>query len=346
MRPSRKLICLSLMAFGILANISMAFASDGAWFKAYNPDGSPLKHAPIYVFNGDIYAQQPIAELYPYDGVLAKSSPTYLGQTITDESGQFSITVQDYAQQSLILKLGSVTYPIRLEKTSDLARTPSADHIRVIEWDDGSGKVQNNKIYNWRTQNVVIFSNATKEESPAPHIILNTAYLNRLAAPTRPLTASDEAHLLRQLQNGAFQPKLLDDARRAITAKPKMLRELAAKYMGEHGTHICVPYLIDAIGDEEIKETAADTLTQLTGETFGTDSAKWKDWLNERNLIIEKIRAYQKDTNHEDIDIYRVHLNADKTKWGASFVFKNYQPGAPALSIDRQTGEIQFIQGR
>ena len=70
-------------------------------------------------------------------------------------------------------------------------------------------------------------------------------------------------------------------------------RESAARELGEVGDERAVPALIEALGDENIgspaavawemvlanyRATIAGALTKITGENFGPDHTKWKEW--------------------------------------------------------------------
>lgn len=326
-----------------------ALAAETAKFHISTPDGKPLKNMMIYVFDGDIYSKGSASELYPY-GAAAKAKPTYLGEVQTDDKGTFILNPQSYAQHNLVFAAGSIYFPIGVEKAIDLAHTLSDDHIRVAQWADSTGKIQANYIYNWREQNVVKYTDqgSSLPQKPAPYIELNTVYLTRLAPISVPLAQSDINHLLLQLKTPVYQIDLLDKAQRAITSSDATLRGYAATYLGKFGTYESVPYMIDALDDAEVENAAALALKDLTGENFSADTAKWKDWLNERNLVIAKVDKYLVDTGRTELKIYRIHLNAEKTQWGASLQKRNgpSEIGAPALSIDRQTGAIDFIMGR
>lgn len=341
---------LGILVLAVLFTFARtAHAADIAQFQVSKPDGKPLKNMMVYVFNGDLYSQGSASELYPY-GANAKTKPTYLGEVLTDDKGIFSLNPQNYVQQNLVFSSGSLYMPIGVEKAVDLAHTPSSDHIRIAEMADNMGNIRANHIYNWRTQHVVTIKQQGEPlpEKPAALITLKTFYLPRLAPKAPALTGSDIDHLRRQLEKPAYHPDLLQKSYSAITSNDAILRGFAATYLGKFGTYESVPYLIDALEDADIENAAALALKELTGENFSADSAKWKDWLAERNLVIGKIEKYLGDTGRTDLTIYRLNLNADKTHWNASLQKKNApaDSGTPALIVERNTGAIDFIVGQ
>lgn len=331
-------------------------ANDTAAVQIFAPNGLPLKNMPIYIFDGDIESKGGVNELYPYSSTLAKTKMTYLDEVKTDNNGIFQLHPTTYAQKSLVLRAGSIYTPIGLEKSSDIHHTPSEDHLRHIEWNDENGSVKANHIYNWRVGTVVTIPLdgqvlAEKSVNTTP---LNTYYIKRIMPVIMPpFSESDTAHLTKQFKQMTYHRNLLGDAHKAMSYHDHNpgLREAAAQYLGRHGDYISVSYLMDEISlgkDAHVKDAAFSALQELTGETFGDDLSIWREWLTERNLAIEKIESYLSDTGRLNLDIYRIHMNKEKTQWGASLQNKNApdEIGAPALLVDRVTGAINFIKGR
>jgi len=175
------------------------------------------------------------------------------------------------------------------------------------------------------------------------------------------------------LQTMTYKYGLLAKVHEALTsANNRMIRAMAATYLGRYGTYESVPLLINALSDESTyidmnsknrglgttRHRAYLALKELTGEDFGFQwnspieernvaIKKYKAWLKERDKIIELVRAYLKENNMDKYSIYRMHfINKEKTKWGAALTQDPPMFGAPVLTIDRQTHEINMIMGR
>lgn len=350
-----------------------AHASDLAQFSITKPSGAPLAKAKIYIYNGDMqFKLAPGQVAYPYSNE-GKTKSWYVGEIITDGKGDFDLNMQDFQPRNLILVAGSVFNPITIRKSSDLSYTPSADDIRVVEFAEGSSLVVANHIYNWRAHTVVDIpmGGAPSAEKPADRIALRVDYKQKQAPFTPDLEPEKVGMLMQPIESLTYRQSLLPDVHKAITGDDLSLRAYAATYLGRYGTAASVPYLIDALSDESVHVDADDkdpgmattryraalALRELTGENFGfvwngpqdeRDAAiyRWKDWLNERNIIIERVKKYLKETGHGDYYIYRIHLNKAKTAWSASLRKKQQQSGMSALSIDRKTLSVSVVAGQ
>lgn len=76
-----------------------------------------------------------------------------------------------------------------------------------------------------------------------------------------------------------------EDAQRAVpdfinTLKDKDLeaRRIAAWALGEIKNRQAIEPLILALKDEKVSWDSAEALKKITGEDFGTEYAKWKNW--------------------------------------------------------------------
>ena len=192
-------------------------------------------------------------------------------------------------------------------------------------------------------------------------------FIPQVANATKP-----EDPLYDHLQTMTYKYGLLDGVHKALTGDYMTLRAYAATYMGKYGTYESVPLLIDALSDGSshvganyvdagmatTRHRAYLALKELTGEDFGFQwnspveernvaIKKYKAWLKERDKIIELVRAYLKENNMDEFNIYTTHfINKEKTKWGAALTQNPPMPGAPVLTIDRKTHEINMIMGR
>jgi len=74
---------------------------------------------------------------------------------------------------------------------------------------------------------------------------------------------------------------LADRAILGLKQKSPALRLGAVKTLGARGDRRAVEPLIEILGDdnEQVREAAAEALKSITGQDFGGDAAKWKDWL-------------------------------------------------------------------
>jgi len=73
----------------------------------------------------------------------------------------------------------------------------------------------------------------------------------------------------------AMIPLLKDDV--------AVVREKTAWALGRTGEDLAVEPLIASLRDKDatVRSAAASSLNQLTGEEFGEDHAKWKQWFEE-----------------------------------------------------------------
>ncbi len=361
-------VCLSLL---FLLPVQAARASSAAWFEIVRPDGTPFADASLYIYDGDIEFDA-TGNMYPH-GEAAKAMQHFLGEVITDDQGRFGIRVQNYTQRSLILVPGSVFYPVRIEKSDGLAHSRSDDHIRIVEWEDGSTRVKANHIHNWKEMTVVTIPLSAEPlpARPAERIALKATYLPKLAPYTRPLDSAEIDALFEPFGKLKYNYTLRHKAHRAMVSGQTTLRAYAATYLGKYGTAESVPYLIDALSDDSahVGATYADpgmattrhrarlALNELVGEDFGfawnappaerqAAITKWKDWLNERNIIIDAATAYLKTNDMTQYSVYRAHMNAEKTSWSTALTQDPPMPGAPVLVFDRETRAVSLIKGR
>lgn len=365
------IVRIAILIFCFLGGIHSAYASEAAWFTILKPNGSPFKNTSIYIYNGDIEFDSRGNE-YSY-GDKAKERSHFLSEAITDEYGNFGIKIQNYSQRNFILVAGSVYYAVQIEKSDSLGYTPSQDHIRYVEWEDNSTRVKANHIYNWREKTVVTIplSKAPLPEVQADRIILKAYYLRKLAPFMSPLEQSKIDALSKSLETLTYHYDLQDDVHRAMTGDYLTFRAYAATYLGKYGVVESVPFLIDALSDESAhvganykdagmattRHSAHLALKELVGEDFGfvwnapiaereTAINKWKEWLNERNIILDKVATYLTNNKMEDYKPYRAHLKStDKKQWAVALTRDPPTLGAPILFIDRVTYDIQILRG-
>ena len=75
--------------------------------------------------------------------------------------------------------------------------------------------------------------------------------------------------------------KVIEGIIATLKDKDGDVRWWAAKSLGELKDPRAVEPLISALKDEDenVRRTAAEALEKITGEDFGEDEAKWRDWL-------------------------------------------------------------------
>jgi len=193
----------------------------------------------------------------------------------------------------------------------------------------------------------------------------------RIAPETKPLGSEEIDKLFEPLGSLKYNYNLRDVVHQALVSDHLTLRAYAATYLGKYGTVDSVAYLIDALSDESghvganyldpamatTRHRAKLALTELTGEDFGYEwnaplpkrglaIEQWIMWFNERNVVIDKVLQYLEENDLGEYDIYRMHLNPDKTEWATSLTLDPPRPGAPGLYINRKTYEIRLLRGR
>jgi len=206
---------LGLFIAGFTAT-SSASASESAWFQLFSPEGVPMERTHINIYNGDIKFKA-IGNMYPY-GKAAMQHSHYLGEVITNDKGVFGLKVQNYRQHNLTLIVGSVYYRIDISKSDGLPHSRSDDHLRVIEWEDGSTRVKANHIYNWRKRTVVtipLLQDPAPEKS-SQYITLKAVYLPKVSSNIAPLTTEKEAILLEKLEKFSYDYNLRMDVHKAL----------------------------------------------------------------------------------------------------------------------------------
>lgn len=159
----------------------------------------------------------------------------------------------------------------------------------------------------------------------------------------------------------------------ALSTSALTLRAYAATYLGKHGRAESVPFLIAALSDPSghvganykdpgmahTRHRAKLALTELTGEAFGFQWAapqetrqvaigKWKEWLEERDAVIEVALGSPEaeGIDRSQYSVYRVHMNRQKTEWSVSFTRSPPRPGAPVVVVDRKTHKVRRLRGR
>jgi hypothetical protein len=359
----------ALTAFSFLAY--EAQASEAAWFKILGPDGQAMQNTTLFIYNGDVKFKN-VGRLYPY-GDKAYGLSHFLTAVKSDEGGNFGIKIQNFSQRHFTIIPGYVYYPIDIEQSDDLSHNFSPNHIRVVMKQGESTQVVGNDIYEWRKRLVshIPMGQEAGTQVPAERIILRASYLPILAPVHGPLNAEDVNRLLAALNPPVFNRDLLADVHKATKDSQLTLRAYAMTYLGKYGTAESVAYLIDGLSDESVhvgarykdqamavtRYRAKLALNELTGEDFGfiwdAPLAKrqvainqWKRWLNERDGVIDVAQSYLQENDMGLYDIYRAHLNHDKTVWQLSLSKNPPRIGAPTLSINRQTHDVEINKGR
>lgn len=100
--------------------------------------------------------------------------------------------------------------------------------------------------------------------------------LKRAVMSGDPYEASDAYSRLRRRRSDIARDVALEHLRSADW----LLWVGAARYLGQIGDPASVPYLIKHLrhGDRGCSDHTANVLTNLTGEDFGTDYDRWRQW--------------------------------------------------------------------
>lgn len=143
--------------------------------------------------------------------------------------------------------------------------------------------------------------------------LLNALSCARLAvrqAAADTLASHPDANTLAALRR-LSQDELADDAARVA----------AVSALGRCGCKDAVPILVRTLGSEgPLRQAAADALAELTGQTFGTDEGRWRDWWsrheglsNERWLELrlsyqsQRARRLEGDLERSRAQVVRLH---------------------------------------
>jgi hypothetical protein len=77
---------------------------------------------------------------------------------------------------------------------------------------------------------------------------------------------------------------VLDGLIGRLTSHRAILRQRAARLLGQSGNQRAIEPLIDLLGDEneQVQDAAVEALKTLTGKDFGLDAQQWRQWLKDR----------------------------------------------------------------
>src|SRR5262249_47769984 len=93
----------------------------------------------------------------------------------------------------------------------------------------------------------------------------------------RPAVRQTAADTLAELADARVLDRLralIEDSRRDLA-----VRQAAVSALGRSGRKASAGILIDQLGgDEGLRRAAAEALTDLSGQTYGTDMARWRAW--------------------------------------------------------------------
>ncbi|MHC4617771.1 MAG: hypothetical protein ACYTEQ_08455 [Planctomycetota bacterium] len=93
---------------------------------------------------------------------LQKDTPWYIASVRTDENGRFNLDLRSIDATYIVVEPGEDYDIVRFERSSDLAHTKSADHIRVVRFEKGTTRVVSNMIYDLKQETVKIISTFDK----------------------------------------------------------------------------------------------------------------------------------------------------------------------------------------
>ncbi|MHC4575533.1 MAG: hypothetical protein ACYS76_15650 [Planctomycetota bacterium] len=120
---------------------------------------------------------------------LQKDTPWYIASVRTDENGRFSLDLRSIDATDIVVMPGEDYDIVRFERSSDLAHTKSADHIRVVRFERGTTRVVSNMIYDLKRETVKIISTFDKTVRQTDYEEILLAAKSRKDTPAGPAEA-------------------------------------------------------------------------------------------------------------------------------------------------------------
>jgi hypothetical protein len=120
---------------------------------------------------------------------LQKDTPWYIASVRTDENGRFSLDLRSIDATDIVVEPGEDYDIVRFERSSDLAHTKSADHIRVVRFEKGTTRVVSNMIYDLKRETVKIISTFDKSVRETGYEEILLAAKSRKGTPAGPAEA-------------------------------------------------------------------------------------------------------------------------------------------------------------
>ena len=131
--------------------------------------GEPLRNRELNICQFVYFKLKPGAPS-PY---LDKGADWFITSIKTDGQGIFFLDLSKIEASKIVVKPGSPYNIIRFERSSNIAQTKSADHIRVVQFKPGTTQVVSNMIYDLKRKIVKTISIAGEvQEKPYEEIVL------------------------------------------------------------------------------------------------------------------------------------------------------------------------------
>ena len=168
--------------------------------------GAPLANRQLNICRFFYFKLAPGAPS-PY---LDKDAGWYITSVTTDEQGRFALDLSRIEATDIVLEPGLPYDIVSFERSSDLAHTKSADHIRVLRFEKGTTRVTGNAIYDLKRKTAKILAVSGQ---PTQEIFTEVLLLTRKLKNARPNPDSSS-------------PDLSDKAKRNV---PDLLERLASR---------------------------------------------------------------------------------------------------------------------
>jgi hypothetical protein len=131
--------------------------------------GEPLKNRELNICYFVMFKLKPGAPS-PY---LDKGADWFITAIKTDGQGIFFLDLSSIRIADIVVELGKPYNIVRFGRSSDLAHTNSADHIRVVQFEMGTTRVTSNMIYDLKQKTIkTIPISGQPEEKPYEEILL------------------------------------------------------------------------------------------------------------------------------------------------------------------------------
>ena len=162
-KQAQKVVLFSLSLVIGCASADKGHLQNVAFRIAEESTGAPLANRQLNICRFVYFKLAPGATS-PY---LDKQAAWYITSVTTDEQGRFALDLSRIEATDIVVEPAQPYDIVRFERSSDLAHTKSADHIRVVRFEKGTTHLSGNVIYDLKRKvaNTLAVSGQPTEET-------------------------------------------------------------------------------------------------------------------------------------------------------------------------------------